>query len=81
MGLSLKRAKEVRADVHTAAAFSRRDAIRSVYGASVASHILPLSLRCAWPAEHQGQPESLLEDASFSVEGFISTTDHRCAAA
>ncbi|GAB4813902.1 hypothetical protein N2152v2_000948 [Parachlorella kessleri] len=70
VALTCKRQGEARADLHTLQGGSRLDAIRAVYGASVARNVAPLSLKQT-PQASEGA-----EGVSFEVEGFVSGADY-----
>jgi DNA mismatch repair protein MLH1 len=76
VGFTLKRSKQVKADILTLPRFSRIDAIRAIYGSAVASNLVSFATCANWPENHADCPKispSLNDTPSFSVEGVVAT--------
>ncbi|GMH31332.1 hypothetical protein Nepgr_033175 [Nepenthes gracilis] len=65
VGFSCRKHGAARADVHTVASSSRLDAIRSVYGASVAQNLMTIEASDSDPSS-----------SVFCMEGFISNSNY-----
>jgi DNA mismatch repair protein MLH1 len=77
VGMTVKRQGEARADMNTVATAHRQDTIRSVYGAEVAKHLLPVEL------EIQGREDDGTDgtttnddDLTCQVTGYVSGADY-----
>lgn len=70
---TLKRHKQVKADVLTLAHFSQTDCVRAAYSSAVANHVAPLHCSARWPDDHAAVPvASDNDDPTFSVQGLIT---------
>jgi DNA mismatch repair protein, C-terminal domain len=80
VGLSLKRAKQVKPDVMTLPRHVRVDAVRAAYGAAVAANLTPFAAAANWPEHHADAPvaTAAVDAPTFSVDGLASTSNAGC---
>lgn len=77
VGVTLKRAKQVKADVLTLPRFARADAVRAVYGAPVATNLVAFSASENWSGDHSRDTSAALaapvDTPAFSIDGLAAT--------
>lgn len=76
VGFTLKRQNQPKADIHTLPHFTRLNSIKAIYGAAIANHLRPVSVRASWPDDHGDAPAELPPGPAFSLEGYVSSGDH-----
>lgn len=78
VGISLKRTGVSQPDIQTLPHHSRRDVIRSIFGATVKDNLVEFSDSLSWTDSHTQPPAAPGEEPCFSVRGLMTNQNARC---